>query len=208
MRSLLELTEPSNAQVQARRWPVGPGKTKTRDGQHDRYFACHRFQFNEARFVKLSGDEMTKDEREADLADIEEGSEEDEDEMETEQDLDEESREAALREQLLAQVAEQKSWASQSIETTMLDTPGAGGEVGTAVQTNTPGLAELQQSEAAKKFKEALPGAYVKARCYVAEWQGRRGGGGGRGGGQNKSGQEGSGGGPGESTSTPPAARG
>ena len=78
----MELT--IDGDVQQHNWAVGPHAEKTRQGRHDRYFACHSFRFQDAKFVTLSGAEVSEESRQADLAMIDEGDEgaEDEDDEE------------------------------------------------------------------------------------------------------------------------------
>ena len=77
----MELT--IDGDVQQHNWAVGPHAEKTRQGRHDRYFACHSFRFQDAKFVTLSGAEVSES-RQAELAMIDEGDEgaEDEDDEE------------------------------------------------------------------------------------------------------------------------------
>ena len=196
-RLAVELT--IDGDVQQRNWAVGPHAEKTRQGRHDRYFACHSFRFQDARFVTLSGAEVSES-RQAELAMIDEGDEgaEDEDEEEGAGDMAEgdgagefvKSEEPAVAERGKALVETMRA-AMPPHSTPPLAAPGGtmtlaqfdagmemaqdGGQL-TARQKESPALEQLQQGEDFEKFSQAVSsgGAHVSIKCYVADWtQGR-----------------------------------
>ena len=193
----MELT--IDGDVQQHNWAVGPHAEKTRQGRHDRYFACHSFRFQDAKFVTLSGAEVSES-RQAELAMIDEGDEgaEDEDEEEGAGDMAEgdgagefvKSEEPAVAERGKALVETMRA-AMPPHSTPPLTAPGGtmtlaqydagmemaqdGGQL-TARQKESPALEQLQQGEDFEKFSQAVTsgGAHVSIKCFVADWtQGR-----------------------------------
>ena len=174
-------------ETMARAWGVGPHKTKVRQGQNTRYFACHTFQFDVARFVTLGGNPIKKEAE--DLATIDEEGEDDEEDADA---MDEDDGDEAAAAPAAAPAAAaagggaagaaggvaSATIVANRVTATQFDAGfvhDVDGGQETAKQMDTPGLNALKDTEKFEKFQVALPGAYVRARCYVAEWNNRRG---------------------------------
>jgi len=173
-------------ETMARAWGVGPHKTKVRQGQNTRYFACHTFQFDVARFVTLGGNPIKKEAE--DLATIDEEGEDDEEDVDA---MDEDDGDEAAAAPAAAPAAAaagggaagaaggaaSATIVANRVTATQFDAGfvrDVDGGQETAKQMDTPGLNALKDTEKFEKFQVALPGAYVRARCYVAEWNNRR----------------------------------
>jgi hypothetical protein len=161
MQLAVELTVDN--EMMARNWAVGPHKTKERLGQNTRYFACYTFQFDAARFVSLKGDSIQREPAEDDvLATIEEEDEEAEEAEPDDTVADARTAESTGSATAATAVVANRLTAAQFDASFVRDVDESNGGQETAKQMNTPGLTQLHDTNDFKRFKAALPGAFVR----------------------------------------------
>ena len=181
----VELSIDGHLQEGCRRWAVKPGRTKVRNGTHGRYFANHHFRFSRARFVRVpqqklgavrkvvvEGEErLVREAAEGGVAEAlpvieedeaaEQGMDECDDDSEDEEDP--QIRLDALRRQ--GEEEREGGGGSEEAAASRLAQVERLGELRATEAVN-----RLQATDEGCAFREAMPGARVTVRCFVARW--------------------------------------